>query len=77
MSFGFENIGKDSPKWLKRLSDFSVLFLGAFAVYSSQIPDSILTPDMKNLAGSTATFLVSILKGVEMLSAKQDENEQP
>jgi hypothetical protein len=76
MKFGLDQIGKEPPKWLKMLSDIAIIILGAFAVYVLSIPDSILTPDNKNFIGATATFLVSILKGIEMLSGKQDQNNQ-
>jgi len=79
MKFGIKQIGRDAPKWLSRLSDFSVLIVGAFAVYITQIPESYILPDAKNLIGSTASFCVAILKGIEILSGgkHEDENQQP
>lgn len=71
MKFGLTQLNKEAPKWLTFLSDYSIIVLGAFAIYSTQIPDSYINSDLKNLLGSTATFIVAILKGIEMLSGKK------
>ncbi len=76
MKFGINQLGRKAPLWLTFISNFSVVFLGAFAVYVMSIPDSYISAENKNFYGATATFLVSLLKGIELLTGKEEKNEQ-
>lgn len=76
MKFGLKQIGREAPEWLSRLSDALVLLLGAFAIYTIAWPDKWISPEMKNFLGATATFIVAVVKAIELFSGKK-ENQQP
>lgn len=73
MKFGFDQISKEPPQWLKVISNYSIMILGALAVWSMTIPEKYASADAKNFLGSTLTLLVTILKGFELLSGKQEQ----
>ena len=73
MKFGFDQISKEPPQWLKIISNYSIMILGALAIWSLSIPDKYATAETKNFLGSTITLIVTILKGFELLSGKPDK----
>lgn len=74
MIISLNSLSKPSPKWLKNLSNISIIILGALAGWSLTIPDSWISLDIKNFIGSTLTMLVSILKGLEMFSSSASQS---
>ena len=70
MKFGVNQIGKNPPVWLSRLSSALIIILGAFAVYSLSIPETILTLENKNFLGATCTFLVSLVEVFKLFTGQ-------
>lgn len=77
MKFGINQIGKEAPEWLVKLIDILIMFImPAFVAFILSIPDKYLSMDFKNLLGAGATFVIAILKGIQYMSGKKD-NQQP
>ena len=46
MKFGFDQISKEPPQWLKIISNYSIMILGALAIWSLSIPDKYATAEI-------------------------------
>ena len=75
MKFGFDQLGKVAPQWIRIIADYSIIVLGGLSVWSLAIPEHYMSSDSKNFFGATATLIVSIINGFKMLSGKQEQPE--
>jgi len=75
MKFGIKQINNDPPKWLVNLADAVIIVLGALAIYSLSIPESIMTLENKNFVGATFTFIAGLITAFKVFTGKTTPNE--